>query len=106
MISLRAAAALAVICLAMVLADCTIIQETLSSFPENPFTGPFTEACKNMNFPQSFPLPNLKDFPCSIVPPVISPLLPFPFSQLNNCFSSEPLPAGAPETPPAEEPTY
>ncbi|XP_003244805.1 uncharacterized protein LOC100570629 [Acyrthosiphon pisum] len=100
MMSLRAAAALTVICLAMVLADCTNIPETLSPFPDNPLTSPFTDACKNIDFSQSFPLPQLKEFPCSIVPPALSTFFSPPFSQLN-CFSSGPIP-DATETP-AEE---
>lgn len=87
------------------MADCTDIQEVISSFPENPFTGLLTDACKNIDFPQSFPMLHPKDFQCSIVPPVLSPLLPFPFPQPNNYFPPGPLP-GPPETPTAEESTH
>lgn len=128
MISLRAALSLVVICSAMVrntilylmyqkknnnitqnyiilfyvnkvLTDCTDMREIMSTLQENPLSVPFPDYSKILNFPQEFPFPCLKDFPGSIVPPIS------PFSQLNNCFSSEPL-ASAPETPPAEDSTY
>ncbi|XP_022181301.1 uncharacterized protein LOC111041361 [Myzus persicae] len=102
MFSLRAAAALAVICLAMVIADCSATEELLSLLPENPF---FPDNCKPLKFPFSYPLPPLiNDFPL----PTISSMLPFPFSELDKSISprtstpSETLPPTVPESIPAE----